>query len=423
MQNQDPAANPPVDSAGSQNREDGSLTTADGGTAVDGVAAVDNVPVAQEELLDSVVWDLMPDSLQSLLELLSFYPLLLIAIVVGLGFLLGKLLQKVLDQIIHRVADKTQSDFDDQLFRIMRRPALTIPLVVSLALTTVVLGLPASIHSMTVSVLATIMLFSLLRAALKACHVFLEMLAARKDKLEIIQARTIPMFEISIKLILVAIAGYLLLAIWGINPTAWLASAGVIGIAVGFAARDSLANLFSGIFIAADSPYKIGDYIVLDTGERGEVTHLGMRSTRLLTRDDVEVTIPNAIIANAKIINESGGPWEKHRIRIPVGVAYGSDIDQVQECLMAVARDNDDMLDYPAPRVRMRRFGSYSVDFELLGWIDKPSKRGLVMHELLAELYKRFGEQGITIPFPQQDIYLRPVNQQQANSTEESDRA
>ena len=157
------------------------------------------------------------------------------------------------------------------------------------------------------------------------------MLAARKDHSELIQPRTMPMFEITIKIVLVALAGYLLLLIWGVDPTAWLASAGVIGIAVGFAARDTLANLFSGLFIVADAPYKIGDYIVLDTGERGEVTHLGIRSTRLLTRDDVEVTIPNAIIANAKIINESGGPWEKHRIRLPVGVAYGSDAKQVIE--------------------------------------------------------------------------------------------
>ena len=115
------------------------------------------------------------------------------------------------------------------------------------------------------------------------------------------------------------------LLIWGINPTAWLASAGVIGIAVGFAAKDSLANLFSGIFIVADAPFKIGDYIVLDSGERGAVTHLGMRSTRLLTRDDVEITIPNAVIANAKTDHHSGQYWLRTGKAVSVDTGPGPD--------------------------------------------------------------------------------------------------
>jgi small-conductance mechanosensitive channel len=123
--------------------------------------------------------------------------------------------------------------------------------------------------------------------------------------------------------------------------TAWLASAGIVGIAVGFAAKDTLANLFSGVFIMADAPYKIGDYVVLDTGERGEITHIGIRSTRMRTRDDVEVTVPNSIMGNTKIINESGGPYEKYRIRVKVGVAYGSDIDQVEQLLMEIAAANE----------------------------------------------------------------------------------
>ena len=102
----------------------------------------------------------------------------------------------------------------------------------------------------------------------------------------------------------------------------------------------TLANLISGVSIVADAPYKIGDYIVLDTGERGIVTGLGIRSTRLLTRDDVEISIPNAVIGNAKITNESGGPWVLHRIRIPVGVAYGSDTELVVKLLEQVASDN-----------------------------------------------------------------------------------
>jgi len=237
----------------------------------------------------------------------------------------------------------------------------------------------------------------------------LEMIASNHERFEIVQDRTIPLFEMTLKIILIAAVAYFLLAIWGINPTAWLASAGVIGIAVGFAAKDSLANLFSGIFIVADAPYKLGDYIVLDSGERGAVVSLGMRSTRLLTRDDIEITIPNAVIANAKIINESGGPWEKERIRIPVGVAYGSDVDQICELLKEIALAHPEISKNPEPRVRLRAFGASSLDFELMGWIEHPELRGRIRHELHMDIYKGFAKAGVVIPFPQQDIHVKSM--------------
>jgi small-conductance mechanosensitive channel len=367
------------------------------------------------ELLDTVLWDLLPESVQAPLEFLASYPLLLLPVLVGVGFLLGKVLQAVLTAVGQRITRRTKGDYDDRLLAIARKPLLTVPVLLSLMLVTAIVPLPGLAREITVNVLATLILFSLTRAALACCHVILELLADSRDQFDIIEARTLPMFDITANVIIVAVAGYLGLLIWGIDPTAWLASAGVIGIAVGFAARDTLANLFSGIFIVVDSPYKIGDYVVLDTGERGEVTHVGLRSTRLLTRDDVEVTIPNAIIANAKIINESGGPWEKYRIRIPVGVAYGSDVDQVSEVLEEEARSHPDILDYPAPRVRMRAFGAFSLDFELLGWVDKPVHRGRVTDSLLKSIYKRFQAEGITIPFPQTDVYLHRMGQGEDN--------
>ncbi len=247
---------------------------------------------------------------------------------------------------------------------------------------------------------------------MRAARIVLELIANNRGRFDLVQERTIPVFSMVMKTLLVGLGAYIFMLIWGINPTAWLASAGVIGIAVGFAAKDTLANLFSGISIIADAPYKIGDYIVLDTGERGEVTQLGMRSTRLLTRDDVEVTIPNAVIANAKIINESGGPWVKHRIRVPVGVAYGSDVDQVCSVLEQVTEDHPKVVKQPSPRVRMRAFGTSSLDFELLAWIDHPKFRGLIRHDLLRNIYKNFKKNGIEIPFPQTDIHLRSMPEQ-----------
>ena len=364
---------------------------------------------AQTQLFDAEILAWVPDALRPVLHVLADYPMLLIVILVSIGYAVGKLLQLVLARGLTRLTRKTRSDLDDRLVELARRPVLMTPLILSLLLTTSVLALPQGMHNFTVRLLTTLLLLSWARAALKTVHMLLEIISSSSARFEIVQERTIPLFEMTLKILLVGAAAYALLLIWGINPTAWLASAGVIGIAVGFAAKDSLANLFSGIFIVADAPFKIGDYIVLDSGERGAVTHLGMRSTRLLTRDDVEITIPNAVIANAKIINESGGPWEKERIRIPVGVAYGSDVDQVCELLKAIALEHPEITKSPAPRVRLRAFGTSSLDFELMGWIERPELRGRIRHELHMNIYKEFASNGIVIPFPQQDIHVRSM--------------
>ena len=139
------------------------------------------------------------------------------------------------------------------------------------------------------------------------------------------------------------------------------------------------------------------------------MTQIGIRSTRMLTRDDVEVTIPNSIMGNSKVINQSGGPHTKMRIRVAVGVAYGSDIDKVKKVLSSVAEDSSDVCEFPSPRVRFRTFGASSLDFELLVWIDNPELRGRVLDNLNSTIYKRFLDESIEIPFTKQDIYIKEL--------------
>ncbi|MCW8909443.1 MAG: mechanosensitive ion channel, partial [Gammaproteobacteria bacterium] len=244
---------------------------------------------------------------------------------------------------------------------------------------------------------------------IRMARLVLRSISKNPDHLTIISSQTRPLFENIAIMLVIGGAIYFIFTAWRIDMTAWLASAGIVGIAVGFAAKDTLANLFSGVFILADAPYKIGDFVVLDSGDRGEVTHIGIRSTRLLTRDDVEVTIPNSIMGNTKIINESGGPHKKFRIRLKVGVAYGTDIDLVRKVLMEVAENAPDICHDPEPRVRFRNFGASSLDFELLGWVDEPVLRGRVLDSLNCTVYKRFQEEGIEIPYSKQDVYIKSM--------------
>jgi small-conductance mechanosensitive channel len=208
-----------------------------------------------------------------------------------------------------------------------------------------------------------------------------------------------------VRLIILAAAVFLLLSLWKINITPLLASAGIAGVAVALAAKETLSNFFGGVTVLLDRPYKVGDYIILDSGERGEVVEIGMRSTRLMTRDDVQISIPNAIITNTKVINESA-PEPRFRVRIKVGVAYGSDVDQVEEVLLSVTRDTPLVAPEPEPRVRFRSFGDSSLDFELLCWTHRPHDKGRLIHGLNRDIYKAFDQAGIVIPFPQRDVHM-----------------
>jgi MscS family membrane protein len=191
----------------------------------------------------------------------------------------------------------------------------------------------------------------------------------------------------------------------GISLTAVFASAGIVGLALALAARETIANFFGGISILVDRPFRTGDYIILDSGERGEVLEVGLRSTRIITRDDVQISIPNYKITEAKIINESV-PKNRFRVRIKAGVAYGSDVDQVEELLLQTAKSNQLVAQYPEPRVRLRSFGDSALEFELLCWSYKPESKGKLMHQLNRGIYKAFNTAGIAIPFPQRDVHL-----------------
>ena len=215
-----------------------------------------------------------------------------------------------------------------------------------------------------------------------------------------------------IRLVVLAGAVFFFLSLWKINITPLLASAGIAGVALALAAKETLSNFFGGVTVLLDRPYKVGDFIILDSGERGEVVEIGMRSTRIMTRDDVQISIPNSIITNTKVINESA-PEPRFRVRIKVGVAYGSDVDQVEEVLLSVTRDNPLVAAEPKPRVRFRAFGDSSLDFELLCWAHRPLDKGRLIHELNREIYKAFDRQRIVIPFPQRDVHMyTPVKEQ-----------
>jgi len=334
------------------------------------------------------------------------------ATAIAVAFIIfGKIADLIISRVIAKLVSRSQTDIDDNLVALLHRPVFISFVLLGLALATDRIDLPDAPEFLTLGILKTIAIVIWYSFARSLIQLVLGALSKGMGKKKLHESM-LPLLNNAFKVAILALAVYFVFLAWNIDVTAWLASAGIVGLALSFAAKDTLSNLFAGVSIVADAPYKTGDFILLDTGERGMVSHIGLRSTRILTRDDIEITIPNGIIGNSKIVNEAGGPTEKHRIRIPVGVAYGSDIDVVIATLAGVADSHDEVCKSPERRVRFRRFGDSSLDFELLCWIDRPVNRGRMIHELNCAVYKSFQSEGIEIPFPQRDVHLHTAAEQ-----------
>jgi len=308
---------------------------------------------------------------------------------------------------VHSLVSRTNTELDDILTRRLRWPLALSCFATGAWYGASELQLSEPYPWLVRGGLATTVVMTWTLSLSSTAHELLDWLAHHRDRYSsLVTDRTLPVFDILAKTVVWGGCVYFVFLAWKVDLTGWLASAGIIGVAVGFASKDTLSNLIAGVFILADAPYKLGDYLVVEGGQRGEVVEIGIRTTRLKTRDDVEIIVPNAMMANSRIVNQSGGGDPAFRVRIGVGVAYGSDVDHVRDLLTRIAEDSPLIREHPEPRCRLRELGDNALVFELMGWVDHPGRRGLATDQVLGAIYKALNEQGIGIPFPQRDVHV-----------------
>jgi small-conductance mechanosensitive channel len=322
-------------------------------------------------------------------------------ILIGGGVALALGIRVFGDRLLRQVTPRIEGDIDDIVFRgIHTAMYVTVGLGGAYAAAQIYDVRPAvavSLEAGTLSVVVVVWMVTLLRIGRRASAVATDSAYIDRQMVPILQ---------NVWSALVSGGGILLLLVlWDIDVTPLLASAGIMGIIVGLAARDTLANFFGSLSLYLDGTYAVGDFVVLETGERGRVEDISVRSTVIRTRDDILVTVPNSKLNNAAIVNEST-PRRKRRIRVPVGVAYGTDIDRVEAVLLELAEAEDLVQDRPSPRVRFREFGDSALNFELLCWVGNPALTARATHELNSAIYKRFQAEGVEIPFPRRSISI-----------------
>ncbi len=344
--------------------------------------------------------DLLPQQAQPYWQAVQTYPIIEALLILAIFWGLAMFIRRYAITLIKRLTSKTVTDIDDQIIESLRKPIFNAVLWFGLIVASKSAGFVNGVAAYITPISLSMIVLAMLRLALSISSTLINASAHGNARFLKMDIRTAPLAIIASKIVILLIGAYIVLMIWGINPVGLLASAGIVGIAVGFAAKDTLANLFSGVFILADRPYKLGDYVNLESGERGKVTNIGIRSTRLLTRDDIEITIPNGVIGNAKIVNENGGAQHKMRIRVNVQCAYNSNLEKVEKVLNDVAVQDENICAYPAPRVRYKTFGDSGINLQLTGWIEEPEIRGRTIHGLIKAIHRAFDEHSIEIPYP-----------------------
>jgi MscS family membrane protein len=321
---------------------------------------------------------------------------------------LAKLADLLVDKGLRRFAKFTSSDLDDRIIDVVHRPVYFSIMLVGLALAVRYLAPQGKVLFYSDNLIYTVICLLWMAASFKAARAVLEHSIDRVSDVTGLGKDILPLVENVASVVLALIFLMAALSIWHVNITPLLASAGIAGVALAVAAKDMLSNFFGGLSIFMDKPYKKGDFVVLDKGERGEVVAIGLRSTKIKTLDDSLITIPNSLISASKIVNESA-PAPNLRLRVPVSVAYGSDIDRVEELLTGCAKENEKIVREPAPLARFKSFGESALNYELLCWAKEPALKEVAVHELNRAVYKAFAKEGILIPYPQRDIHIKEM--------------
>ncbi|MEO7360879.1 MAG: mechanosensitive ion channel family protein [Gemmatimonadaceae bacterium] len=194
----------------------------------------------------------------------------------------------------------------------------------------------------------------------------------------------------------------------GIDISAFLAGLGVVGIAVGFAAQETVANMIAGFLIFWDRPFRIGDYISTQD-QYGEVKDITMRTTRIRTRENTFVVIPNKQIIGDTLINHS--MYGETRVNIPVGIAYKENIAQARKVLLSAMRSVEGVMKTPAPDVVVVKLGDSSVDLNVRVWVQSAADERPIFFRVVEASKVALDEAGIEIPFPHLQLFLDTVSE------------
>jgi MscS family membrane protein len=319
----------------------------------------------------------------------------------------------IISRILARIASRTETTLDDNLLAAIKRPGFW--LILTLGLYFLIEHLKTAFPETATwtyqyvggaiwvicAFLVTVMVLRLVNVV--GMWLTKDVVAVAESD---VYSEFMPLVNRVLRIVVIVIALVTVMSHFNIDVKGLLAVLGVGSLAVALAARDTIANMISGFIIMVDRPFRVGDRVELDSGEKCDVYHIGLRSTKFKTFENTLIILPNEKLLTSKITNVSY-PDSQIRVKVDVGVAYGSDIDEVKRILVQCMIDHPKVLDDPEPVAHMTGLGESSVDFALVGRVDAITNQYTTQNEIRQAVYDRLNEAGIEIPFPQRTVWVK----------------
>ncbi|MDI6765388.1 MAG: mechanosensitive ion channel family protein [Bacteroidota bacterium] len=344
-----------------------------------------------------------------------FNQVIVTLLIIIASWIAGKLIKFLLNVFGKKILTKTKTTLDDKIIDVLRQNATLICVIIG-----IYIGLE---HVSKISTPEEFMLNQILYYLQIAIFIIIVLAVARlisrlieatfvwyMDEVSLktqsnITATIAPLTNKIISIVIFLAGAMIILEHFGVSIGSLLVSLGVGSLAIALAAQDTLANMIAGFVIMIDRPYRIGDRIQLPSGETGDVTQIGLRSTHILNFDNNHVVVPNAEMIKSRLINYSY-PQQAIRAFVDVGVKYGTDISKARKILLELADNHPDLMKDPPPEVFLIDFGQSAVILRLNMRTDDFKKKWFVETLIREQIYKAFSDAGITIPLTQHVVHM-----------------
>ncbi|HUW23530.1 MAG TPA: mechanosensitive ion channel family protein [bacterium] len=324
-------------------------------------------------------------------------------IIIG-SIIFAKIFNLIVTKYIKKITEKTRTDIDDMLMKVIRKPLYIFIILVGFYFGLKSLSFPApySLWINRMFFIISALLLSLIIARI------LSVLVSRWLKVQKEFERTPRLISTVVSIVIYLIAFLMILRYLNVEITPLVATLGLGGLAVGLALQNTLSNFFAGVHIISDRPINVGDYIEMEGNIAGYVEDIGWRSTRIRTLPNTIVIVPNSKIAESVITNNYM-PVQEMSIVLQCGVAYGSDLEKVEKVTVDVARKIQQTVPGAVktfePFIRYHTFGDSNINFSIILRVEEFVARYLVTHEFVKALKARYDKENIEISWPVRKIY------------------
>ena len=333
--------------------------------------------------------------------------LLAALLIVSFFWILAGMVSAVLKKWGNRLARFSKTDLDDRILQRITPHISRLLITTGFYLAIRSLSLHERIVQIFSGVLFVVLVIIFFNLLFHALDEFLQWYLNGRDadSEDLISRNMIPFAEKMVMLFLMGAALIIILKHFNYDIFSVVTALGIGSLAIGLAAKDTLAHMISGFTLMIDQPFRIGDRIQLSGGQVGDVADIGLRSTKIRTLDNQLLIIPNSDLCNTMLINQA---FSDARVkgRINLGVAYGSDVERVKELLVATAQDSEGVLADPIPEAYFASFGESALNMALFFWVEEYSQLFAVTDRINSLILRRFNENNIEIPFPIRTVIM-----------------